>query len=314
MMAWMAIDLLCLGEPLLEFNQTSGSTTYMQGHGGDTSNAAIAAARQGARVGYFTALGADPFGDSFMALWREEGVDASTVIRRSDAHTGIYFVTHGKAGHEFTYFRAGSAASRVTPDEIPRAAIAGAKIVHASGISLAISASACDAVFAAFAHARAQSVKVSFDTNLRLKLWPLARARALMHAVAAEADYLFPSLDEARDLTGLADADAIIDFYLRLGAKAIALKCGRQGAVVATAESRQRIAGLEVAAVDATGAGDTFVGAFLARAMAGDSIVEAGRYANAAAALSTAGYGAVAPIPRGDRVREALAASSSAGR
>lgn len=303
----MAIDLLCCGEPLLEFNQTSGSTTYVQGHGGDTSNAAIAAARQGARVGYFTALGADPFGDSFMALWQTEGVDASHVIRRADAHTGIYFVTHGKSGHAFTYFRAGSAASRVTPDELPRAAISGAKMVHASGISLAISASACDAIFAAFALARAQGVKVSFDTNLRLKLWPLARARAVMHAIAAEVDYLFPSLDEAHQLTGLTDADAIADFYLRLGARHVALKLGKDGALVASADARARVAGHRVASVDATGAGDAFVGAFLARIIAGDPAEDAARYANATAALSTTGYGAVAPIPRAGQVRDFLA-------
>src|SRR6185503_1593870 len=71
-----SIDLLSIGEPLLEFNQTKGTEEYRRGHGGDSSNAAIAAARQGAKVAYFTALGRDPFGDSFMELWAREGVDA----------------------------------------------------------------------------------------------------------------------------------------------------------------------------------------------------------------------------------------------
>ena len=301
-----SVDLVAIGEPLVEFNQTKGTDTYLRGHGGDTSNAAIAAARQGARVGYFTALGADPFGESFMQLWGREGVDASAVIRSDAAPTAIYFVTHSERGHEFTYFRAGSAASRLTPADVPKDYLAGAKIVHASGISLAISASACDLVFAAFAHARASGVKVSFDTNLRLKLWPLDRARAVMHAIAAQADYLFPSIDEAKLLTGLDDENAVADFYLRLGAKAVALKLGPAGALVATAAARHRVAGLKVDAVDATGAGDAFVGAFLARVLAGDSPADAARYANAAAALSTTGYGAVAPIPRADAVRAAL--------
>ena len=73
----MTVDLLCMGEPMLEFNQLppqpDGARHYLEGHGGDTSNAAIAAARQGARVGYITALGADSPGDSFMALWEREG-------------------------------------------------------------------------------------------------------------------------------------------------------------------------------------------------------------------------------------------------
>jgi 2-dehydro-3-deoxygluconokinase len=70
----MKADLLCMGEPMLEFNQLptqpDGTRHYLEGHGGDTSNAAIAAARQGARVGYITSLGNDMPGDSFMALWR----------------------------------------------------------------------------------------------------------------------------------------------------------------------------------------------------------------------------------------------------
>jgi 2-dehydro-3-deoxygluconokinase len=302
-----SIDLLSIGEPLLEFNQTKGTEEYRRGHGGDSSNAAIAAARQGAKVGYFTALGRDPFGDSFMELWAREGVDAGAVIRSAAAPTAIYFITHGKSGHEFTYFRAGSAASRLTPADLPAETIGAARIVHASGISQAISDSASDTVFAAFALARERGRKVSFDTNLRLKLWPLARARAIMHAAAAQADYLFPSADEATQLTGLDDPDAIVDFYLRLGAKVVALKRGKDGALVADARERHKIAPLKVDPVDATGAGDTFVGAFLARVLAGDAIAAAGRYANAAAALSTTVYGAVASIPRAEQVRAALA-------
>ena len=100
----MAPELLCLGEPLLEFNQRRDGT-YLPGHGGDTSNCAIAAARQGASVGYVTHVGADTFGDSFMNLWAEEGVDTTTVRQVKDAHTGVYFVTHGPDGHHFSYFR-----------------------------------------------------------------------------------------------------------------------------------------------------------------------------------------------------------------
>ena len=83
----MTVDLLCMGEPMLEFNQLpaqpDGTQHYLEGHGGDTSNAAIAASRQGTRVGYITALGQDMPGDSFMALWAREGVDTACVLRSS---------------------------------------------------------------------------------------------------------------------------------------------------------------------------------------------------------------------------------------
>jgi len=303
-------DLLCLGEPMLEFNQQApgpdGRIFYLEGHGGDTSNAAIAAARSGASVGYVTAIGRDGPGESFMALWARERVDTTTVIRRPDAPTGIYFVTHGPQGHAFTFYRSGSAAALYRPEEVPEAAIRGARMLHVSGISQAISASACDAVFHAIATARAAGVAVSYDTNLRLRLWPATRAAAVIHAAIGMADIALPSLDDATALTGLTDPDAVADFYLRL-CPLVLLKCGAAGCIVATRQERTHIPGRRVTAVDATGAGDTFAGSFLARLLAGDEATTAARYANAAAALSTTGYGAVAPIPDETAVRAFLA-------
>ena len=87
----------------------------------------------------------------------------------------------------------------------------------------------------------------------------------------------------------------------------MALKLGDRGAIVADDGQRHRIAPFACKPIDATGAGDTFGGAFVARLIAGESLADAGRYAAAAAALSTEGYGAVAPIPRAAAVRAALA-------
>ena len=292
----MTLDIICLGEPLLELNQQSDGR-YLPGHGGDTSNCAIAAARQGAKVGYVTLLGADSFGDSFMELWQNEGVDVSTVSRMKEAHTGIYFVTHGPDGHQFSYFRAGSAASKMTPATLPVDYINSAGILHVSGISQAISDSAADAVFSAIDSARAAGVRISYDTNLRPALWPLDRARAVTHAAMAKCHIALPGLEDAVQLTGLDDPDAIADFYLELGAEIVALTLGAEGTLVATQEERYRVNGRQVVPVDATAAGDTFDGAFLAELAAGKSPFDAAYYANAAAALSTQGYGAVEPMP-----------------
>jgi 2-dehydro-3-deoxygluconokinase len=299
-------DIIAIGEPLFELNQPKGEDIFRQGHGGDTSNCAVAAARQGASVGYLTAIGADQFGDSFMKLWASEGVDTSAVKRSQVAHTGLYFVTHGPDGHVFSYMRAGSAASRMTPDDVPADYVRSAKMLHASGISLAISSSAADAVFAAMRIARANGVGVSFDTNLRLRLWPVDRARAIIHAAATLSDILRPGLDDARELTGLSDPDEIVDFYLKLGPKIVALTLGEDGAIVATRERRERFSGVKAKLVDATGAGDMFDGAFLAEYLTTGDPFAAGRYANVAAAVSTEGYGAVAPMPRRVEVEAAL--------
>jgi 2-dehydro-3-deoxygluconokinase len=306
-----ALDIVAIGEPLVEFNQTRpGEPTYLQGFGGDSSNMIIAAARSGARTGYVTRVGDDEFGRLFLRLWKEEGVDTQGVATDPDAHTGVYFVTHGPQGHVFSYLRAGSAASRMRPENLPLAVVRSARFVHASGISMAISASACDAVLTALDAARSAGARISFDSNLRLKLWPLARARALIGVAAEMADYFFPSMEDARALSGLDDANAIIDWAHRLGVKVVFLKLGADGAIVSDGASQARIPGLNVKTVDATGAGDCFCGTALARLIAGDSLVEAAHYANAAAALKTMHFGAVGPLPRPDAVRTFMARSA----
>lgn len=303
--------IVALGEPMVEFNQARADAPdhYLRGFGGDTSNMAIAAARllEGVgRVGYATRVGDDAFGRMLIELWRREGVDTRGVAIDAEAPTGVYFVTHGAHGHEFSYLRAGSAASRMRPETLPHDAIHGARILHVSGISQAISASACDAVFAAIEAAEASGARTSYDANLRPKLWPLGRARAVIMATIAQCDWFLPSLDEARTLSGYDDADAILDWCHALGAPVIALKCGPEGVVVSDGRRRERIAGHRVECVDATGAGDCFDGAFAARTLEGDSPFEAARYANAAAALATTGFGAVAPLPRDAAVRALL--------
>lgn len=204
-----AAQVLAYGEAMVEFNQASRDRPeYLQGFGGDTSNFAIAAARQGARTSFVSAVGDDHFGRLLIDLWTREGVDTSAVRVDATAPTGVYFVSHGPAGHAFDYLRKGSAASRYTPGDLPRDAIAAAQVLHLSGISVAISDSACDAALAAVEHARANGVRVSFDTNLRLKLWPLARARAVMNEVLRLTDICLPSWDDVAVLTGLDDRDA----------------------------------------------------------------------------------------------------------
>ncbi|MFO1328008.1 MAG: sugar kinase [Rubrivivax sp.] len=305
-------DIVSLGEPMVEFNQTGerDGRLYLQGFGGDSSNLAIAAARQGARVAYASALGDDPYGRLLRELWTREGVDHSGVVTDASAFTAIYFVSHDEQGHHFHFFRNGSAASRLRPQDLPRTMIESARVLHLSGISLAISAQACDTAYAAIEWARGAGVKVSFDTNLRLKLWSAARARAVMGDVMRLSHVVLPSYDDVVAITGRTDPDAIVDHCLQLGAEVVALKLGERGALVAGPGERHRIPPFPCHPVDATGAGDTFGGAFLARWIAGDGLEQAGRYAAAAAALSTEGFGAVEPIPHASRVRQRMTAAA----
>lgn len=305
--------ILAIGEPMIEFNQTTpGQPDYLQGFGGDTSNAIVACARQGASCGYITRLGDDEFGRMFLDLWRTEGVDSSGVGIDGTAHTAVYFVTHGAAGHSFSYLRRDSAASRMQPAHLPVALIRGARILHVSGISQAISQGARDTVQAAITLARSVGVKVSYDTNLRLKLWSLDTARQVIGDTIALTDYLLPSLEDLQAASGLEAPDAILDWCFAHGASNVVLKLGREGCIAATRDSRTAIAGHQVNAVDATGAGDCFDGAFLARLDAGCDLLAAARYANAAAALTTTGFGAVAPLPRRAAVEAFIGSAANA--
>ena len=299
------LDIVALGEAMVEFNQTTGQQAdepplYLQGFGGDTSNAAIAATRAGARVAYLTRLGTDRWGDRVMDLWHTEQVDTASVLRDAQAPTGMYFVSHDAQGHHFSYARAGSAASRMQPQDLPhwQEPIARSHWLHLSGISLAISASACDTALAAMQHARSVGTRVAFDSNLRLSLWPLARAQACIRHAVGLCDLFLPSLEDMTALTGLSQPQDILDWSHAQGAALVVLKLGADGAIASDGQQQRTVPGHRVHTVDATGAGDCFAGNLLARLSAGDSLWDATAYANAAAALSVQGYGAVAPLPR----------------
>lgn len=315
-------DVVALGEAMVEFNQNDPSQArhFLQGFGGDTSNAIIAAARQGAATAYLTRLGRDAFGQWLLALWQQEGVSTEGVaLDDGGAPTGIYFVTHGPNGHEFSYARAGSAASRMQAADLPRPLIEASRFLHTSGISQAISESATQAVFAAIEVARASRTQVAYDPNVRLRLWSEDRARSVILHTLRLCDWFMPSLEDLRWLCGLHDPQALLDWCHAQGALRVVLKMGGEGVWLSLADPphRQHWPAHRVQVKDATGAGDCFDGAFLsqlAKAQKGGlqghpglaDIASAVVYANAAAALTTQGFGAVEPLPRPDQVGRLL--------
>ncbi|MBT2212280.1 MULTISPECIES: sugar kinase [Actinomadura] len=308
------MDILAVGEPLLEFNTRIDGARPIQdddaftvGYGGDTSNFAVAAARSGARAGYVTRIGDDDFGAALVRMWEREGVGTDHVVREAGGRTGIYFVSRTEAESRFVYYRADSPASRLAPQDIPVDAVSRARLVHLSGITQAISPSACDAGFHAMELARRAGALVSYDPNLRPALWPAERARAVIMRAVELCDIALPNLTEGRALTGADDPRDVLAAFVRRGPSIVVLKMGAEGALVAHEGTVTRIDPHPVRQVDPTGAGDTFDGAFAARLLDGEPVPEAARYAAVAAALTTTGPGAVTPIPRRGTVDAALA-------
>jgi len=316
----MKPEIVSLGEPLIEFNAMneaplSAVKQFNRGYGGDTSNFIIAVSRLGGKAGYLTRLGDDEFAESFLKLYTKEGVDTRHIVKDSTAYTGMYFIARMGQKHYFTYLRQNSAAGRMTPEFLPADYIRQARLLHISGISQCISTSACDTVFSAIAVAKEAKVKISYDPNLRLKLWPIHRAKAIIHQTISMADIVLPSIEDAQALNGKKSAEEIVQLYLDLGPEVVALKLGAEGSLLATREKTEdglrlhvrKFEPYRVDSKDMTGAGDTFDGAFVVGYLAGWPLDRCMRFANAAAALTTTELGAVSPIPRLKAVEDLMA-------
>ncbi|MEP2717106.1 sugar kinase [Pseudophaeobacter sp.] len=295
------LDVLCFGEPMFEFSWLE-KDTIRPGIGGDVSNTAVAARRAGARAGMLTHLGRDNFGDHILQLYADEGIEASRIERKENAPTGLYFIDYGAEGHQFSYRRAGSAASQITPEDLTPEMFDQIGVLHISGITQAISDSSCAASIKAAELARQAGAKVSFDTNLRLNLWSAAQARDAMAKILPLVDIVFPSIEDSEALFGTTDVAEICDSFLQTGVGMVVLTLAEKGAIVATSEGRQTIDAFAANLSDATGAGDTFDGAFLAEFCRTGNTLDAARFACAAASVSVETIGAVASIPKRDSI------------
>lgn len=301
-------EIVALGEPMAEFaaeqrGRLGGVRTFRRGFGGDTANFIVAAARMGARCGYVTRLGDDEFGRAFLLLWAQEGVDTRHVIVEPGARTGVYFISRHDGGHDFTYYRGDSAASRLRPKDLAPAYLAGTRVLHTSGITQAISGTARTAAAEAVRIVRNAGGAVSYDVNLRPRLWPVESAHPVIEESLAGATLAFLSEEDAALLYPGADAPEVLRRVLDRGPRIAVLKRGGLGcAVAASTGERYELPAWPVEVVDTTGAGDAFAGAFVAAWLGGAGLEDAGRFANAVGALTATGLGAVAPIPTREQV------------
>lgn len=289
--------ILALGEPLIEMirlpSQPDGSVLYRQGIGGDTLTAVVHAARAGARVGYLSAVGDDALGDEICAFCTAERIDTTHLLRRANDPTGLNVIDPDPVARRFSYARRGSAASLYSAADLPEDAIARAQVLHVSAVSQAVSPSMRMAVQKAAEIARANSTCVSYDLNLRLKLWSIDDARDCIHDFLPFADIVLPSDDEAALLVGTTETDALLDYFESFGATHVALKRGAAGAILSSQGKRLDISAPAVEALESTGAGDTFAGVFLAKLLESDDPIAAAHQAVKAAGRTVQHLGAI---------------------
>src|SRR5437867_159886 len=302
-------DLISLGECMVELycdGSIAEAPHFYKAYGGDTLNTAVAAARLGASAGFISKFGDDPFAPFLRAEIEREGVDLRCCPTVAGSN-GLYLISLGTKGErEFTYYRAGSAASTLAPDDLDPDYIRAARLLHASGISQAISESSRRAVRAAFEIARGAGVRTSFDPNFRPKLWSAASAREALEEILPLTEVFLPSAaDDGGALLLTRDAAEIAAFALGRGVGIVAVKQGEAGCALATSAGLRRIDGRASRPVDTSGAGDAFNGGFLYGLLLGLDPADAARLGATTAGLKVEGRGAVRSLPRRERVAEA---------
>lgn len=256
------------------------------GFGGAESNVAIGLARLGVPVTWVGRLGDDALGRLVERQLRAEGVEP-VVTRDPDAPTGLMLKERPTAGASaISYYRAGSAGSRIEPADLDLDRIRAARVLHLTGITAAVSESARRALDAAIDAARQAGVLVSFDVNHRSRLWGAEQAVPVYRSLAARADLVFAGEDEAELLTGERGMTAQADAIAAMGPAQVVVKRGEHGAVGFEDGERAEVPAFAVQAVDTVGAGDAFVAGYLAELIAGEPLPERLRTAAACGAVA----------------------------
>ncbi|WP_436521683.1 carbohydrate kinase family protein [Actinoplanes sp. HUAS TT8] len=253
-----------LGEALIDLleDDLDGEQIYRQAIGGAPLNVAVGAARLGGQVEYGGTLSTDVLGDRIAAFLAEAGVGEKGV-RRVDVPTTLAVTTFEGAEPAFTFYGEPPSYALLTPDDLDRTILAGADVLYTGSICLLrepFRATARDA-WSTFGGLRV------FDPNVRPKLLPDAAAltalRVLVEEFFATADLVKLSSADAELLYGDSDPAAAADRIRALGAQAVVVTCGSRGAHVAAVDGAALLPAPAVAAIDATGAGDSVMGALV---------------------------------------------------
>lgn len=229
-------DVVCLGESMVTFlpsrpGRLADVPSFDRGIGGAESNVACALAAAGHRAAWVSRVGADGFGDHLVEAVAAYGVDTSLVRRDPARPTGIYFRTATDRDtdvHEVAYYRAGSAASAMSPSTVPCDGLPAGRILHLSGITAALSAD-CLALLHELTAPRAGRPLISFDVNYRPGLWRGESAGVLLE-LARRADVVFVGEDEAEAAWGVVGAAAIREALPEPGV--VVVKRGADGVTV----------------------------------------------------------------------------------
>ncbi|MCP2035456.1 2-dehydro-3-deoxygluconokinase [Planomicrobium sp. HSC-17F08] len=286
------IEVFTLGESMVVFQPDKMQSLeyvdqFPKRMGGAESNVAIGLARLGHKVGWFSKLGEDSFGQYIHKRIRGEGVDTSSCRFTNQAPTGVLFKEQlSPEDMNVYYYRKGSAASLMEPADLDEEYIAQAKILHLSGITPALSDSCRQTVMRAIEIAKNNNMLIVFDPNLRLKLWSSEAAKQVLNEIAAEADVILPGLDEGQLMTGEREVETVAEALMGEKDKTIIIKIGSEGAYLHTLKEKAYIKGFPVEQItDPVGAGDGFATGIISGMLRQEPLKLAVERANAIGAM-----------------------------
>ncbi|MFX1477822.1 MAG: sugar kinase [Promethearchaeota archaeon] len=301
--------IISLGELLVEMMRTEKNTShgtigaYYKGPFPSGAPAIFidSAARIGKpfnlTTGYIGVVGNDEFGECIIKKLKNDGVDVSQIKTLNNKTTGVAFNQYNSDGSRSFIFAPG-AAGETSPDDINEIYFENIKNLHIMGSSLSISNSSREACYKAIQTAKKKNpqVIISFDPNLRPEMLDLETILKICKPVLKATDILLPSGEEAEMLTSINDSIRSCQQLLELGPKVVVLKQGKEGCTIFTPDQIEGIhfKGYKVNEVDATGAGDSFGGAFIVGYLAGWDIEKNSKFANAVGALKVRHFG---PMP-----------------
>jgi 2-dehydro-3-deoxygluconokinase len=296
------LQLTTLGEALVVMDPLSRGplrhvSRFEKHLGGAELNVAVGLSRLGHSSGWVGRLGDDEFGKEILAFTRGEGVDVSRVSLDSEAPTGLYFKEWRSLGalHVY-YYRAGSAASRMRFDQLDLEYLLSGVILHLTGVTAALSETCHDLIKRLLSAANERGATVSFDVNVRRLLFKARDPQKILSPLAARADLLFLSDDEAELLFGGSDPRSVREAQRDIRAETVVVHRA-EGAFAANDDGVTERSGYPVEVVDSVGAGDAFVAGFLSGRLRGWSTGECLDMANACGACAVTVPGDLKGLP-----------------
>ena len=285
---------------------------YFERHvAGAEANVCVAVTRMGLKAGLVSRVGNDEFGKCILSTLRGEGVDVSRLRTEKGGFTGVYFIQRGHpvpGRSKVFYYRKGSAASKLGPEDVDEEYISSSKLLFLTGITPPLSRSCLRACVKAADIAKRAGLKIAFDTNIRPALWLGQDPREALLPLLYKSDIVFTESSETKILVNESDPAKAARKLMSKGALVVVMKGGAKETFAYSEGQVDRQKAFDVPVVDPVGAGDAFAGVFVAGYLKGWKVKDCLRAGSVAGSLVVTTRGDQESIPTESEIADFLKA------